>query len=121
VAKPSIEQKKMVDILVDIHLLEAQFQNEPVQNKSRVYNTIVGYENIFAKHGVTSQEFYDSFAYYRRHPEELDALYQDVIDRVTQMESEISPEAAKERIMRGQPGRPDTARRKTGIHHQSEW
>jgi hypothetical protein len=98
VDKPPIERDKMVQIMVDIHLLEAQQQSTQILEKGRVYNTIVGYEKIFGKHGVTAEQFQDTFEYYRDHPKEMDDLYQLVIDEVTRRESEISSKAAEERL-----------------------
>ena len=115
-----MKPETMVDVLVDIHLLEASQMNTG-SNQSRINNTVVGYDIIFSKHGITAQEFDESFLYYRDHPKEMDELYQLVIDELTQMESEISPQAVKERMQRGavDPGVPDTPRRR--LREQSEW
>lgn len=96
VEAPPIGQQKMIEILVDVHLLEAQQQSLQPFEKGRVFNTIVGYEKIFLKHGVTSEQFYDSFSYYREHPKEMDELYQRVIDETVRRESELSSKAAIE-------------------------
>jgi len=112
VERPPLDKQKMVAVLVDIHLLEAQQQAKPFE-KARVYNALVGYEKIFLKHGVTDQQFNESFAYYREHPQEMDDLYQAVIDEATRRESEISSAAAKERLQRPVSGA-DTAKPKPG-------
>lgn len=97
IEKPPIGQQKMIEILVDIHLLEAQQQTLQPFEKGRVFNTIVGYEKIFLKHNVTNEQFYDSFSYYRQHPKEMDDLYQLVIDETVRRESELSSKAALEK------------------------
>src|SRR5688500_392418 len=116
--KPALEQSKMIAVLVDIHLLEVQNQSTPARDKGRIYNTIVGYEKIFQRNKITAEQFYSTFEYYQAHPKEMDDLYQLVIDEVTRRESEISSEAAKERMQR--KDKPDSSKRDI-IRHNGEW
>lgn len=114
-----IAKDKMVAILADIHLLEAQHQGNQLNEKGRVYNTIVGYEKIFHKHSVTAEQFYDAFSYYKNHPEEMDELYQEVIDQTTRDESKISTEATEER--RKQSKSDTTQPRHDVVPRENEW
>ncbi|HZG00245.1 MAG TPA: DUF4296 domain-containing protein [Chitinophagales bacterium] len=96
-AAPPLSEEKIIPVLVDVHLLEAQQQQQQPFEKGRVISTIVGYETIFRKHNITAEQFYDTFAWYRDRPKLMEELYQRVIEDVTRRESELSGKAAAER------------------------
>ena len=97
VTAPPLHEQQLIPVLVDVHILEAQQQQQQPFEKGRVISTIVGYETIFRKHNITAEQFYDSFAWYRDRPKLMEELYQRVIEEVTRRESELSGKAAAER------------------------
>jgi hypothetical protein len=42
----------------------------------------VYYQEIFAHHNITQEQFIESLAWYKNHPEELDTLYNNLIPKV---------------------------------------
>ena len=94
---PPLSEETFIPVLVDVHLHEAQQQQQQPFEKGRVISTIVGYETIFRKHKITAEQFYDTFAWYQERPKQMEELYQRVVEDVTRRESELSGKAAAER------------------------
>ncbi|MEP2024657.1 MAG: DUF4296 domain-containing protein [Reichenbachiella sp.] len=82
----SVEQKKlipssqMVELLIDIHILEARVDKLRINNDSSytVYNTLE--KEIFDKYGVTKSLYEDSYQYYLTNSKKLDHIYSIVVD-----------------------------------------
>ena len=86
-----IDEEQMTTILTDVHLIEG----------ARTGFTILGdttanirdyYEAMYEKHGVTRKQFDDSFAYYTKHPEQMDRMYEKVIENLTIIEARMKSE-----------------------------
>lgn len=74
--KPSIGFSKMVDILADIHVAEATFQNLKYHDKDSLANLY--YHHIFKLHEIEADEFYKNQQLYFNHPNKLSILYDSV-------------------------------------------
>ncbi len=85
--KNLIPEKKMIDILVDVHLAEAMFQNRQFKEedikklKSEDY-----YYSVLKKHSVADSTFEKSLVYYGGFPKELEKMYSKVLDKLHLME-----------------------------------
>jgi hypothetical protein len=99
-----LEKEKMVQVLADVHLLEASLNlrspsvirpmkiipnpnleplpPEPVDSKSPL-----PYYDIFKKHGVTRAQYEETMKWYSAHPEELNLLYDEVIVELTKRQA----------------------------------
>jgi hypothetical protein len=99
-----IPEEKMVQIMADVHLLEAalnvrspQVAHPPgpltlegkrdtilhaIANDPNAKPAIEWYD-IFQKHGVTKKQYESSIAWYGSQPEKLNALYDEVITELT--------------------------------------
>lgn len=106
VPKPDdlIPEEKMVQVLVDVHLLEAAL-NVRTPQVSRPHRPItlelpkdtviraviadpnapppIAWYDIFKKHGVTKSQYEASMKWYSSQPEKLNKLYDDVITELT--------------------------------------
>jgi hypothetical protein len=84
----------MAAILTDIHLAESystllkdslhQSGDRNLDSLNALYQTILGHYNI------TLKEFNTSFEWYKKHPSELDSIYQKVITNYSIMEDSLS-------------------------------
>lgn len=107
VEKPSdlIPEEKMVKVLVDVHLLEATLnvrspqisrpQQGPVpieMPRDTIIRGVVfdpnapppiAWYDIFKKHGVTKAQYEASMKWYSSQPEELNKIYDEVINELT--------------------------------------
>lgn len=75
-----IPESQMVELLVDIHILEARVDKLRVSNDSSftIYNTLES--EIFEKYGVSKEEYEHSFQYYLAHSKLMDHIYGIVVD-----------------------------------------
>jgi hypothetical protein len=80
-----IDEKKMVDIITDLRIVDAATYsnpNSPPRNKAK------DWEFVMKKHQVNDSIFRQSHDYYAEHPEVAEKLYEQVIDRISEMEAD---------------------------------
>ncbi|WP_081413708.1 DUF4296 domain-containing protein [Eisenibacter elegans] len=78
-----LEPQKMVDILIDLHIVEAQVNDLINSSKSRdslrlVYLSFQ--EKVFAKHGTDADTYYQNYDHYLQNIKQLDQVYKAVAD-----------------------------------------
>lgn len=88
--KPAIDKEEFIQILTDIHLAEASMMNGNPFEKGRGLSMIMEYDKIFDKNKVSREDFIQTFNYYKQHPKEMDELYNDISERMTVKEAEVS-------------------------------
>ncbi len=74
-----IPRDKFVDILVDIHLMDAITNGPQFYRKFDVNDSVNVHEEIFKKYNVTRAQFDSTFTSYTRDPEHYLKVYDDVI------------------------------------------
>lgn len=87
-----IDRDELVLILADVEIAESalrQKQNvgHEIKNIKETY-----YHSIFSKYNVSREQFDSSMIYYKQDPEVMDKIYEDVITKLSVMESEIQLE-----------------------------
>lgn len=98
-SRPSgvVSQDAMVEVLIDIHLAESALRVGNVQhisNADSLYQKSQFLE-VFRKHDISPDDFKKSVQYYTEHVTLLDAIYAEVIDRLTEMEAALQGEEKK--------------------------
>lgn len=81
-----IERDIFIDILVEAQLIESTEQF--VRDKNRNFSAEKSYIFIFNKYKVSEEEFEYSLEYYSRNPEDLERIYDEVIIKLTEKQSE---------------------------------
>jgi hypothetical protein len=87
-----IDRDKLVLVITDMEIAEST-----IREKQNLGQEIEGlqegyYFAIFEKHKITKEQFDNSMAYYKQDLDELNDIYEDVISRLSVMESEIQHE-----------------------------
>ena len=77
-----IEHKKMVKVLVDMHLADAVLSRISNQD-TMLMMASSKYYTIFLKYGIDSAKFTRSLKYYNYQPEEFTEMYTAVVDSLT--------------------------------------
>jgi hypothetical protein len=80
-----IDEKKMVDIITDLRIIDAATYintNSAPRDKSKDWFFVM------KKHGVQDSIFRNSHDYYAEHPEVAEKIYEQVIDRISEMEAD---------------------------------
>ena len=84
-----LPKQKMVEMLIDIHILESEIQNLRLSKDSSqlLYNTFE--REIFENSGVDKDLYRTSFAYYLEEVEDMEEIYEIVIDSLNFMEKSL--------------------------------
>ena len=78
----------MINILLDINLVEASLRLDQPRTKADSTRTIALYNEIFKKNNTNKAQFDNSIKYYSKNPEQLGKIYDEVIARLSRMQSE---------------------------------
>lgn len=75
-----IEEKVMIEILSEMHTVDAFFNNTVGYDCDTVIGEVYyTYEQIFKKHGVTRDQFETSMDYYSKNPQQFRDMYEKVV------------------------------------------
>ena len=77
----------MVDLMIEIHLLESKINYvsvKPVDSTQALYNHLES--KLFDQLEITKEQYERSFNYYVDHPDELEKIYEVVVDSLQAME-----------------------------------
>ena len=80
---------KMVSVLIDLHVAEAQVERMALINDSASIYYKDLQKAIFKKHKIKEKDFYKSYDYYLHNVSELDKIYEKVIDSLSVREVEF--------------------------------
>jgi hypothetical protein len=81
-------KEQMVKVMLDVNLTEAAFRIHPPFNSKDTIDINVYYEKIFKKYKITKQQFNKSLDYYTKHPDKFGDIYDEVINRLSRIQSE---------------------------------
>ena len=95
----TLSETKMSDILTDMHLVEAKMRVTTdsvfmVQLRDTSFLR-ARFSEVFLKHSTTPDEFNQSLDYYLKHIEILDEIYDQVISKLTELETTVINKDAK--------------------------
>lgn len=80
----------MVQILVDIHLIEASLKVKHAKKEENERFTEYYYDQLFEKHNINREQFDQSIEYYERDAEMIDKIYERVITELNKIQSQIN-------------------------------
>ena len=88
--RDTIPVKDFIPILEDIHLADAIISNPSLVSRYPGLDTLSNYRDILMHYGYTMEDLDKTLAYYSGKPEQLEEIYEKVIDNLSQLESEVS-------------------------------
>jgi hypothetical protein len=86
--KDLIEEKKMILIMTDLHVMDG-YMSTIVYNDTTRRNTKNLYATIYKTHNITQKLFEESLKYYSRKPALLDTMYKKVQDLIDEKEHKL--------------------------------
>ena len=96
-SKPSglLNESKMTDILVDMHLTEASLRaaNDSISRLNDTADLRIRFAEVFRKNNVTPDDFNQSLRYYLEQIDELDKIYSEVISRLSLLDATLQQRA----------------------------
>ena len=92
VEKPDnlIKEKKMINMLVDIHIAEATFNHMRHDSIIRESSSANFYYSILEKYEVPDSVFEKSFIFYASTPREFEKMYRKVMNQLSEIEQDYS-------------------------------
>lgn len=86
-----VDREKMVQMLKDIHLAEAAFDNLRYRDSTVKRSTSADfYYSILNKYDVQDSVFEQSFVYYASQPRKFEKMYREAMNDLNEMEQEYS-------------------------------
>lgn len=83
-----LPEEKMVEVMVDVQIFEAVIEGKRYSDDSLAVLLETNYDAIFRKHGITEEQFHQTFAYYEASPAKMDAMMDIVVDKLARLEAE---------------------------------
>lgn len=92
-----INQQKMIEILSEIHILEASIYEQFHKTKKDSMLTYFNFykTKIIEKHGINEVVFDSSYSYYSKNIEELNIIYSTVLDSLNRRQSMFNIKTSK--------------------------
>lgn len=78
----------MEDVLYDYHLAQGMLEQLDFDERDRMSQAYI--DAVFEKHNITEADFDSSMVYYNRHANELKKIYQNIQERFTETNQELS-------------------------------
>jgi hypothetical protein len=79
----------MVNVLIDLHIMEGVVNTVNFKDSLMKDLTEESFSIVLTRHGMDRKKFEENIRYYSYHAETLDEIYEKVITRLGNMESEI--------------------------------
>jgi hypothetical protein len=95
----------MKDILFEIHLVEGAKSGQTIYGDSIPVDYY--YEAVYRKYGLTAAAFDSAMTVYSRNPGALDAIFEEVIERLMRLEADAESEAQRIRDPKSEPEEPE--------------
>lgn len=77
-----LPKEKMITVLIDFHLREAAVQGASMNAEDEKIVKGHAIDKVLAKHGVDSASFTTSYDYYLKQVEQLNEIYDTVLDSI---------------------------------------
>lgn len=92
-----LSEAKMTHILYDVQVAEAIFQRggKPSAEAGLKMGRQL-YRDIFEKHGISRDEFKESFAWYSNHPRLMNDMYEEIIERLNTEQAKLNEKVKEE-------------------------
>ncbi len=85
-----IPREKFVEVLVEVQLIEAIYNQNMVRNDDPRSRIARYYRETFEAFGISREEFTATYAWYYRHPHEMMDIYDEVVMLLTRRQAEMS-------------------------------
>jgi hypothetical protein len=80
-----LDRERFTEVMVAMTLLEARMSQEMMVVPATAPPMALYYQELYAEHGIDSAAFRRSFDHYATRPEEMKAIYDEVVERLRRM------------------------------------
>lgn len=86
-----IDKTSFVRILEEVHLIEAEYQLTKIDKKEKSANKLINdYTKLYSKFEITKLQFENTMNYYSNHSEELEGIYDEVLNNLKKRQSVLN-------------------------------
>ena len=85
-----IEKEKMIEVLADFRLVEGTVRQMAGYGKDTKELAKYYYDKVFEKHQITLEQFQQNMEYYSQQPEVMYEISSEVVNRLTEMYTDVS-------------------------------
>ena len=85
-----LKEKKMIEMLVDIHLAEATFNHMRYDSIVRNSSSANFYYSVLEKYQVPDSVFEKSYVFYASDPKNFEKMYREVVNKLVEIEQDFS-------------------------------
>lgn len=86
-----IQPDSMVSIIVDMQLAESVLREYRRIGKYEDSLAIVTFEKVFIRHNINKEKYEESITFYKQNLNTYEKIYEKVITRLSQIQSEVTP------------------------------
>lgn len=92
--KPALllSEKQMIDLLTDVHVIEASMNFRRNLGQSMDDRKTVFFDSLFKIYGITPELLEQNLRYYNENPDQMDRIYESVIEKLSALQSAIKVE-----------------------------
>ena len=83
-----LPKDKMAEVITDIHIAEAEANMRTLPDSASTEN--LSFQKIFEAHGISKEQYEKSLSFYMDHPQQLDTVYQNVLNELSKMQGKAS-------------------------------
>lgn len=87
-----LEEDKMVAVMVDMHIIETASNLKLISADSATIRYQEMFSSIFVTHEISKADYDSSLFYYATQTEQMPLIYDRVLERMYEMESEVNAE-----------------------------
>lgn len=84
-----MSREAFVDMMVDAQLVEALGKGKIIRTENPRERLAALYASTYEKHGIEDSTFKKTYNWYFSHPEEMQLVLDDVIAKLTQIQTEL--------------------------------
>lgn len=86
----------MVSIIVNMHITDGLLNVSKVRRNMVKKDSLNYYDAVFESFGYTRSDFDTSIHYYSNNISEYDKIYEEVLNKLSEMQTQLKEEVAKE-------------------------
>lgn len=84
-----IGQDTFVQVLTEVHLIEGALKQRLFRNDDATERALSHYAELYERWGIDEERFKATYTWWYQRPEAMDALLEEVAERLTELEREL--------------------------------
>ena len=87
-----LKKDKMIEVMTDMEIAEAILKTRSNERPADTVQAAEFYQGVFHKHGISREEYRKSYQYYARRPSDMEVMYKEVINLLSEKHAEMQGE-----------------------------